>query len=160
MNSRVYRSPAGAVQDWEMVLGFSGSRVLGFSGSQVLGFWFSGSEFSSEAGPVHERGPVECFEPVFERQRPEFAGQLEMRMRFEKGSHDSLVFLRFTRAGRIDNAATGMQQGRGVAEDGPLDRGKALEVGRGAPPSDIRIAADRPQARARGVDEHGVEHGV
>ena len=81
----------------------------------------------------------------------------EIRLRLEEAGDHLFVLLGLAGTGRIDeSAARPHRSGRG-GQDPELQRRDGVEVGCGAPPLDVGIAAQRAQPRAGRVDEDAVE---
>ena len=78
-------------------------------------------------------------------------------MRGEKCVGDRVVFLGQDAACRIDETAARLDE-RGCRRDDPRLLGDELiDVGRRLPPLEIGIAAQRPEAAARRIDENAID---
>ena len=64
------------------------------------------------------------------------------------------------RAGGVEDHAAGPDRVEGAAQQRLLQRHQGAEVVAGTPPAALRPAAQRPQASARCIDEHPVEHAL
>src|SRR5207302_1694885 len=74
-----------------------------------------------------------------------------------QGRHDLLVLLARAGAYGVHEDAPRTDERRDAGEDLPLERGEARHVLGSPAPAQLRMAAERPEPAARGVDEHGVE---
>src|SRR5262249_55164010 len=82
---------------------------------------------------------------------------LEFGMCIQKGPDDLVVLVGLARAGRVHETSAGTDGRRQTFQHLPLCGGKWRKVRFSPPPADVRIAADRAEAGAGGVDEDEVE---
>jgi hypothetical protein len=79
------------------------------------------------------------------------------------GRHESfddlLVFLRFARARRVDQAAARRDAGRGVRQHLALGQRERTEILLATPPADVRVATERAEAGARRIEQNATEGG-
>src|SRR5690606_29713153 len=134
-------------------------------GQGVFRFWGDGQEASfpkaaRSASAEAEQGRIGTVGLVSMGQGLAGIDKLELRMGFEQGGDEVLVFLRFDRAGGVDEAAAGRRAGQGVPDDAALELGELCDVGMTEAPADIDSAAEDAGVRAGDLEEDGVEGGA
>src|SRR4051794_35727042 len=90
------------------------------------------------------------------RNRPRIDGDKRCRAR-EKYVDDVVIFFRFARARRVDQASTRVDAVGRMPKHVTLGRGQRWKVALMTPPANIRITTQRAETGTRRIDEHAVE---
>src|SRR5438876_4052947 len=132
------------------------------------------ARFHRASSPGAEPRRKETVEAVVMRRRPQKSASVDERRRVRRemlprifdvelrrgvrqGRHDLLVLLARAGAYGVHEDAPRTDERRDAGEDLPLERGEARHVLGSPAPAQLRMAAERLEPAARGVDEHGVE---